>query len=273
VAPFRLFEIFGTTRLFTAGGLSEPGKFDPLGGDLLPHAQLEPVGGGVEHRALVLGAKSGEFEGLAMTLCIRLGISGNIVVVEVAGLVMDVEITKLLKAWSLGDRGVEDALIGLLYGKLRSLAQAQISRMPDQTLQATELVHEAFERLHRQHEVDWQDRSHFLAISATVIRRVLVDHLRARGREKRGGGVEALTLGETLQDGLAAPHSEIDWIELEEAMRALERTDSKAARVVELRVYGGLDVEEVAELMSSSTATVGRQWRFARAWLATRLAP
>jgi DNA-directed RNA polymerase specialized sigma24 family protein len=85
--------------------------------------------------------------------------------------------------------------------------------------------------------------------------------------------VEALTLGETLQDGLAAPQSEIDWIELEEAMRALEQTDSKAARVVELRVYGGLDVEDVAMLMSSSTATVGRQWRFARAWLATRLAP
>lgn len=184
---------------------------------------------------------------------------------------MEQSVTQRLKSWKLGEPQAENDLMREVYGRLRSLSQAQPSRMPEQTLQATELVHEAFERLHCQRELDWQDRSHFMAIAATVIRRVLVDHLRSRSREKRGGSMAAVTLGDTLRQGLAGHISDIDWLELDEAMCALERTDARAALAVELRVFGGLEIEEVATLLSSSTATASRQWRFARASLASHL--
>jgi RNA polymerase sigma factor (TIGR02999 family) len=186
---------------------------------------------------------------------------------------MDADITGLLQAWKAGDRSVEEALIRSVYPNLRSLAQAQLGRMgPQHTFQATEVVHEAFERLQKQQHVDWQDRAHFMAICATVLRRVLIDHLRSRDRQKRGGGYETVAFDLGMEQALPATSSGLDWIELDEALKALEAVDAPAARVVELRAFGGLEVEEVAAAMSSSTATVGRQWRFARAWLAARLA-
>lgn len=185
---------------------------------------------------------------------------------------MNADITELLHAWKRGDRSVEQDLIRSVYADLRSLAQAQLGRMgAHHAFQATEVVHEAFERLHRQRHVDWQDRAHFMAICATVLRRVLLDHLRSQDRQKRGGGSEAVEFDSRMVDALAAPASGLDWIELDEALQALEAVDLRAAKVVEMRVFGGLDVAEIAAAMDSSTATVGRQWRFARAWLAERL--
>lgn len=161
-----------------------------------------------------------------------------------------------------------------VYPLLRKLAQAQLSRVGgDPTLQATELVHEAYERLQMQSRVEWKDRSHFMAICATVLRRVLIDELRHRDRAKRGGGLEHVTLSPALVESIAGEAGGVDWLELDAALSALTEVDARAARIAELRLFGGLEVEEVAEVTGTSTATVGRQWRFARAWLTSRLAP
>jgi RNA polymerase sigma factor (TIGR02999 family) len=183
-------------------------------------------------------------------------------------------VTELLHAWRGGDRAAEGALIAAIYPMLRELAQGQLNRFPGaRTLQATELVHEAYERLQRQNAVDWQNRGHFYAIASTVIRHVLVDHLRQKSSQKRGGDVVKLEMDAQLVENVALETPAIDWLELDSALNALQRVNADSVRVVEMRVFGGLSVEEVAEVMDSSAATVGRQWRFARAWLAERLAP
>lgn len=186
----------------------------------------------------------------------------------------EAQVTELLRAWRDGDRAAEAALMAAIYPVLRELAQGQLGRFPGaRTLQATELVHEAYERLHRQNAVEWQNRGHFYAIAATVIRHVLVDHLRQKGSQKRGGDVVKLELDAQLMDNVAQEAPAIDWLELDSALNALQRVNGDCVRVVEMRVFGGLSVDEVAEVLDSSAATVGRQWRFARAWLAERLAP
>lgn len=187
---------------------------------------------------------------------------------------MDRSITDCLKRWKSGDRAVEEELVCLLYPRLREVAGLQLARFPGaHTLQATELVHEAFERLQRQQAVDWRDRSHFLAIAAITVRRFLVDHLRQKGSLKRGGDLVLQPLDTSVGEQVSAPSAEIDWIEVDEALSDLRALDEASASVVELRVFGGLTVEEAAEVMGVSTATVGRQWRFGRAWLADRLEP
>jgi RNA polymerase sigma factor (TIGR02999 family) len=186
----------------------------------------------------------------------------------------DTAVTDLLRAWRGGDKAAESALMAAIYPVLRELAQHQLARVPGtRTLQATELVHEAYERLHRQNAVDWQNRGHFYAIAATVIRHVLVDHLRQKNSQKRGGDVIKIEIDAQLMDQVAQETPAIDWLELDSALTALQRVNGDCVRVVEMRVFGGLSVDEVAEVLESSAATVGRQWRFARAWLAERLAP
>jgi RNA polymerase sigma factor (TIGR02999 family) len=181
-------------------------------------------------------------------------------------------ITGLLASWREGDREAENALLDQLYPLLRGLVGAQLRRAPSGlTLSATELVNEAYIRLERQREVDWKNRDHFFAITATVVRRVVVDYLRERSAEKRGAGAVALSwedLGSGEQPSTSDP---IEWLAMDQALTRLQALDADCARVVELRLFGGLTTEGIAAVCGSSVATVGRQWRFARTWLAGQL--
>jgi RNA polymerase sigma factor (TIGR02999 family) len=182
-------------------------------------------------------------------------------------------ITALLQRWRTGDRAAETELLESIYPVLRALAQAQVNRNGGAlTLQATELAHEAYAKLHLQKAVDWRSRDHFFAIAATVIRRVVVDYLRRRGRDKRGGGLPFVRLDELGDSQAPTIDESVDWLALDQALTELESVDRDCARVVELKFFSGLTTESIAEVCSSSVATVGRQWRFARAWLGRRLA-
>jgi RNA polymerase sigma factor (TIGR02999 family) len=184
-------------------------------------------------------------------------------------------VTELLDAWKRGDRSVENALAARIYPVLRDLAGSQVRRNAGVlTLSATELAHEAYARLHDQKSVDWRNRQHFFAIAATVIRRVVIDYLRMRSADKRGGGIVFVALDESQEAESDADAGDglVDWLALDEALNRLAEVDPECARVVELRLFSGLTVEEIAAATASSTATVGRQWRFARVWLSRRLA-
>lgn len=181
-------------------------------------------------------------------------------------------ITELLSSWREGDRAAENALVEYLYPVLRGLVGAQLRRAPSGlTLSATELANEAYIRLEQQREVEWRNRDHFLAITATVVRRVVVDYLRARSAEKRGAGQVAVALDDLGEGDVPSVGDRIDWLALDQALTHLQSLDPECARVVELRLFGGLDVESIAQVCASSVATVGRQWRFARNWLAEQL--
>src|SRR5262245_18214929 len=178
-------------------------------------------------------------------------------------------VTELLRAWSEGDDGALEQLMPLMEAELRRLARGYMAReRRDHTLQTTALVNEAFVRLTGARQVRWQDRAHFLGISARLMRRVLVDHARRRGFRKRGGGAERITLDEGLA---TAPDPAFDVVALDRALEALEKTDSRKSRIVELRFFGGLSVEETAEALNVSTDTVKRDWRLAKLWLLREL--
>ncbi len=166
------------------------------------------------------------------------------------------------------DRRVDD-LLPIVYDELRRLAAAYLRReKPGQTLQPTALVHEAYLRLLKDRPNRWQNRAHFCAIAAHSMRQILIDRARARGARKRGGAQPRVTLDE----GLVADHpTSIDLVALDEALTRLEAFDPDAARLVELRFFGGLTIEETAQAMNISPATVKRHWAVARAWLAREL--
>jgi RNA polymerase sigma factor (TIGR02999 family) len=174
-------------------------------------------------------------------------------------------VTELLRAWSDGDDRALQELTPLVEGELRRLARAYMAReRRDHTLQATALVNEAFIRMTGARDVRWQDRAHFIGLSARVMRRVLVDHARSRGYRKRGGSVRRVT----LTDGLAAaPGPPVDVLELDRALEALAAVDPRKGRVIELRYFGGLTVEETAQVLEVSPDTVKRDWRLAKLWL------
>ena len=175
------------------------------------------------------------------------------------------QVTQLLKSWRGGDPGALERLTPLVYGELRRLAQRQMAReRPDHTLQATALVHEAYLRLVDAREVDWQDRGHFFAVSAQMMRRILVDGARARQYQKREGEGHKLPLEEEL---LASPQPGPELIALDDALKSLELLDPRKSQVVELRFFGGLSVEETAEALQVSPRTVMRAWSLAQAWL------
>jgi RNA polymerase sigma factor (TIGR02999 family) len=181
-------------------------------------------------------------------------------------------ITDLLARWKIGDRSVENELLNLVYPTLLELARAQVRRNSGVlTLQTTELANEAYTRLHEQQSVDWRNRDHFFAIAATVIRRVVVDYLRQRGAEKRGGSLPFVSLDEITEGEEPVIDESVDWIVVDQALTELAEVDAECARVVELKFFSGLTTESVAKVCGSSVATVGRQWRFARAWLGERL--
>ena len=178
-------------------------------------------------------------------------------------------VTELLRAWSSGDEGALERLTPLVEAELRRLARSYMRReRRGHTLQTTALVNEAFLRLVGARSVGWQDRAHFLGIAARLMRRVLVDHARARGYRKRGGGAQRVTLDEGL---IASPGPTLNVVALDRALEALAGVDARKTRVIELRFFGGLSVEETAEVLHVSTDTVKRDWRLAKLWLLREL--
>jgi RNA polymerase sigma factor (TIGR02999 family) len=180
------------------------------------------------------------------------------------------DVTETLVNASCGSRTAMDRLMPLVYDELRRLAGGQLSgERADHTLSATALAHEAYLRLIDQTRVNWQNRAHFFAIASLSIRRILVDHARARGRLRRGGGEHPVPLDEALDVPGAFPDDRL--LALDEALALLAGEHPDAAEIVTLRFFGGLTVPEVAEVRGVSASTVERQWRFARAWLYRRL--
>ena len=180
------------------------------------------------------------------------------------------EITGLLAAWGRGERAALDKLTPLVYAEMSRIARRQMSRERDgHTLQATALVNEAFIRLSGQEHHSWQDRAHFYAVCAQVMRHILIDHARAQQRDKRGGGAVQVSLDEAA---LLAGGEASDLLALDEALRALEVYDPQKGRIVELRYFAGLGIEETAEVLRISPTTVRREWRRAKAWLYRALA-
>jgi RNA polymerase sigma factor (TIGR02999 family) len=178
-------------------------------------------------------------------------------------------VTVLLQAWNGGDDSALEQLTPLVEAELRRLARGYMGReRRGHTLQATALVNEAFVRLTDARSIGWQDRAHFLGIAARLMRRVLVDHARARGYRKRGGGVQRVTLNEGL---VASSEPALDVIALDRALEALAAVDGRKSQVIELRFFGGLSVEETAEVLHVSPDTVKRDWRLAKLWLLREL--
>ncbi len=175
------------------------------------------------------------------------------------------DVTLNLNAWRRGDQEALDAVMPLVYGELKRLAAAYMQReRSDHTLQTTALVHEAFLKLSRYPRIDWQSRAHFLAIAATVMRRILVDCARRREAVKRGAGWGTATLDEALE--IAVERAPL-LVSLDEALTRLAAVDPEQARLVEMRYFGGLTVGETAEVLGVTTRTVKRRWRTARMWL------
>jgi RNA polymerase sigma factor (TIGR02999 family) len=175
-------------------------------------------------------------------------------------------VTQLLVEWSHGDHDALEKLTPLVYSELRRLARRHLSReRSDHTLQSTALVHEAYLRLVDQRSVQWQNRAHFFGVAAQLIRRILIDHARAKQAEKRGAGACLLSLDEAL-DSPAGGRS-LDVVALDDALEQLAKIDPRQSRIVELRFFAGLTVEETAEVLSISTPTVNREWNAAKAWL------
>jgi RNA polymerase sigma factor (TIGR02999 family) len=179
------------------------------------------------------------------------------------------QVTELLQRWSQGDEEALDALVPLVYNDLRRLASYYLQQESHaQTLQATALVHEVYVRMCGQQDPQWEGRGHFFAVATKMIRRILVDHARRKSAEKRGGKLRPSALEEVLT--LPVPDG-LDLLALEEALQELDRLDARKCRVVELRFFGGLKAKEIAPFLSTTEATVRRDWKIAKAWLYRRL--
>jgi RNA polymerase sigma factor (TIGR02999 family) len=174
------------------------------------------------------------------------------------------EITQLLVAWSHGEETALEMLTPIIYGELRRLAQCYMRQeRADHTLQSTAVVHEAFIRLIDQN-VEWKSRAHFFAIAAKMMRRILVDHARAKSTSKRGAGMPRVAIDEQAME---SQERNVDLVALDEALEHLAKIDPQRSRIVELRYFGGLSNEESANILGISPATVQRQWSGAKAWL------
>jgi RNA polymerase sigma factor (TIGR02999 family) len=174
-------------------------------------------------------------------------------------------VTQLLIAWSNGDKAALDRMLPLVYEELRRLAAHYLSREREgHTLQPTALVHEAYLRLTDQRKADWKNRAQFLGLAAGMMRRILLNHARDRVAKKRGGGAQQVSLS-LIESPSGRP--DVELIALEDALERLAALDPRKSRVVELKFFGGLTTEEIAEVLDVSAATVERDWTFARAWL------
>lgn len=179
------------------------------------------------------------------------------------------ELTQLLAAWSRGDHHALERLTRLVYGELRRLAHHYMgSQAPGHMLQTTALVNEAYLRLAGQAKPDFTDRAHFLAVAATAMRQILVDHAKASHRKKRGAGASAVELEEVA---LVVPEPAREIVDLNDALEKLAKLDARKAQVVELKYFGGLEYEEIAKLLNISAVTVQRDWVFSKAWLHSEL--
>ena len=179
------------------------------------------------------------------------------------------EISIILKDWSAGNRDSADVLLSLVYDELRKLAARYLSReRSGHTLQPTALVHEAYMRLVDISDIKWQDRAHFFAVSANVMRHILVDHARAKQAEKRGGGAQWIALEDAIS---LSQETDVDVLAVDVALQELSTFDELQSRIVELRFFGGLTIEETAHVISKSPATVKREWSMAKAWLHSKL--
>jgi RNA polymerase sigma-70 factor (ECF subfamily) len=180
------------------------------------------------------------------------------------------QVTQLLKAMHAGDTQAAESLLPLVYAELHRLAKGYMRReRPDHTLQATALINEAYLKLVGE-DIDWNSRAHFIGLAANVMRRVLVDYARAHNAEQRGGGLQRVE----MQDELAISAAQLDEVEhLDEALKKLEKENPRQARVVELRYFGGLSVEQIGALLGIAPRSVKRDWALARIWLFRQLRP
>ncbi len=179
------------------------------------------------------------------------------------------QVTELLLAWGQGDESALERLVPMVYGELHRLAHRYLGgERPGHMLQTTALVNEAYLRLVDSRRVQWQNRAHFFAVSAQLMRRVLVDFARARNYQKRGGDAVQVSLHEELA---GTTERGADLVALDDALNAMAKTDERASRVVELRFFGGLSIEETAEVLKISPETVKRDWTWAKAWLLREL--
>ena len=175
-------------------------------------------------------------------------------------------VTRLLVEWQNGSQKALERLIPLVYEELRAIAGRHLSReSPSHTLQSTALVHEAYFKLIGQRRVEWQNRAHFFGIAAQMMRRILVDHARHQHRDKRGGPAPRLSLDEAM--AVAEPEIDVDLLALDAALTSLALIDPRGARIVELRFFSGLTIDETMEVLDISAGTVKRDWSAARAWL------
>ena len=178
------------------------------------------------------------------------------------------DITTLLRAWGSGDESVSDELFQAIYGQLRSLARHHLRSGPGTTLTPTVLINEAFLQLVQQERVDWQGRAHFFAVASQMMRRLLVDHARARRADKRGGGATRISIDEGL--GLSITR-DADVMAIDEALTKLAAVDPRQAEIISLRFFGGLSVEEVAAVLDMSKRAVEAEWTMIKAWLRREL--
>ena len=175
------------------------------------------------------------------------------------------EVTQLLVAWSNGDSAARDALMPLVHDELRRLAHRYMGReRGNHTLQTSALVNEAYLRLIDQKDVHWQNRAHFFGIAAQMMRRILVDYARMRGFAKRGGDMRAVPLDDVM---IVSPVRAAEVVALDDALKLLAERDPRKSQIIELRFFGGLSIEETAEVLGISPGTVMRDWTFAKAWL------
>ena len=179
------------------------------------------------------------------------------------------EVTRLLLAWNDGDERALEKLVPQVYQELRRLARRQMrGEHPDHTLQTTALINEAYLRLVDLRNIQWQNRAHFFALCARLMRRILVDFARSRHYAKRGGGAQPVSLEESR---VVSPAHSTDLVAVDDALKALTKVDARKAQVVDLRFFGGLTVEETAEVLKVSPETVQRDWKLAKAWLLREL--
>ena len=182
---------------------------------------------------------------------------------------MSHDVTALLSDWSRGNRSALNQLLPLVYAELRRIAARQLrSERGNHTLQPTALVHELYVRLVDQRQAEWQNRAHFFGVAAQVMRRILVDHARRHSASKRGEGVRCVSIDEAKE---LAASNEIPILALHHALDRLEEVDSDLAKIVELRAFGGLTIEEAAHVLNVSPSTAKRDWRTAKAWLTREL--
>lgn len=181
------------------------------------------------------------------------------------------DITRLLQRWQGGEANAESAVMSAIYPLLRRLARSRLRRSGTMTWEPTELIHEAYEKLLHQQRVDFQNRSHFMAIAAQVMRRVVADHYRLRHAQKRGGELSMISLDDAHSEH--GPHESVrvDLMDIDRLLNELGAIDARAAEIVELRYFAGMSVEEASDVLNLSERTVKRSWQFARAWLHAQL--